>query len=1734
MLPQRAFSGFWLVLTVVVSASTPGSLTGSVLCVDTRAGSGGNGLDWATAYQSLQDALAAAGASGGSVTEIRVARGTYYPDRGATQSPGDRTASFGLRANVAVRGGYAGIGASDPNMRDLAANETILSGDLAGNDAPGMGNRSENAHHVVTCGAAAIGCTLDGVTIRAGNADGASGAQGSGGGMYCDGGSPTLVDVRFVRNTSKAGGGLNTFNSNSVLTRCTFVGNISTGGGGGYQNVNGTTALSDCEFRLNSTTATAGGHGGGFANASGNATLIGCRFVGNRSTGEGGGCADYSGRSTLVDCMFDGNQTQSAGGGLSAAWSSTLTVSGCMFVRNEAARGGGYSYGQYSKATFAKCRFLQNTATLGGGIYNHYGRENQPAVYANCQFIGNVATDKGGALYDYSSINSVAPPPACPVPPREDVSLSLLENCTLSGNKAASGGAVYSYNANTKLVNCTIVANTASVDGGGIRVDGGSFPYYTTIIVHNSILWMNSVGTLIDETTQLKLNQACPNVRYCVVQGFTGAWGGVGNVGQDPLFIKPLGPDDVAGTIDDNLRLRAGSPCLDAGNSADAPIDLADLDQDNDRNEMTPFDLDGIGRIASAAIDIGAYEGPRESLILQNLPAGIPEGTEASFLVAYADPPAGKVTLNIARLAGDPDVIVQTPSLAFDGSNFNLPQAVTVSAAPDPDGWAGTAFLRLSSSDGYPLADVGLMEIEPAPARLYVKADALGANNGSSWANALPRLEDALAEAALIDTPAREIWVAAGTYKPGTSVYSTFKLVTGVAVYGGFAGTETECDQRDPQQNLCVLSGDINGDDGLGSTHRSDNAMHVVTAENCAPGTAVDGFTITGGYPSSGDGAGLHSFKSTLEVRNCAVVLNYGSSISQTGGVLSFLGCTFRDASAAIHAYSGSLLVDDCTFMGNSGQGGKAISTSSSSVIRNCRFSNYVGDTLVATGPITVIDCVFQDISQGSALILSECPTVQVTRCSFARTGSSGAIKVYGCNPLFTSCQFNGNSTLTLASASGGAVTATYNSSPTFINCKFVGNASRGDLAYTGTRAGAIACDSGCSARLFNCTLAGNSTTTDGGAIALTSGSIDLHNCILWGNSDRHGATQASQLYLGSATAVVGFSCIQGWTGSLGGTGNHGLDPRFDRTPSGGSDGWGVGDNDDHGDLHVRPGSPVIDAGSNSAVQTDLADLNGNGDTAELLPFDLGGKPRFLDDPQTADSGSGPPPVVDMGCYEHDTADTDGDWLPNASDNCPLAFNPDQQDGDSDTAGDTCDNCVRTPNAQQSDLDGDNLGDFCDNCPQTVNADQCDMDADGRGDACESSPPNPALQFNGSYQYAVIPNHSGYAFGTSDFTIELWLKSSASGVLLDKRVDSGGGATGFFIDLDSSGTVRFGLEIPSQLHNPTVVSSSADFNDGNWHHVAAIRSGSQIALLMDTGPAIQQTLVQTMNITNTQRLLLGRNYKALTPYGGMIDELRLWSVARTEEQVLQNMDSALTGVESGLVGYFPLNGGCLQQSVSDLAIARNNGWRGSQSIQPDASDPPWVLADRMPLDGDDDGVPNFSDNCPTTPNPAQENADADHWGDACDNCSAITNPGQEDLDNDNTGDPCDDDRDGDGAVNSADNCPDIANADQDDGDGDHVGNDCDACPGTLPGAVIDTFGCSTPLRCDFDQDGDVDQEDFGLFQVCLTGLGLAQNEIACAPMLLDEDRDVDADDLLLFYGCMSGPAIPGDPLCLRP
>jgi hypothetical protein len=184
--------------------------------------------------------------------------------------------------------------------------------------------------------------------------------------------------------------------------------------------------------------------------------------------------------------------------------------------------------------------------------------------------------------------------------------------------------------------------------------------------------------------------------------------------------------------------------------------------------------------------------------------------------------------------------------------------------------------ISVAASAGQRLSDQDLLSVRFNPQGidntiLYVIQT--GTGNCASWVEACD-LQTALTNTVSGD----EIWVAAGIHFPdkGTDQSdndpsSTFQLRADVAIYGGFAGNETTLDQRDWNQNVTVLSGDLEDDDATDANGvitdtaniSGTNAFHVVTGLGLTETAVLDGFTITGGnangdYPDY-DGGGMHN-----------------------------------------------------------------------------------------------------------------------------------------------------------------------------------------------------------------------------------------------------------------------------------------------------------------------------------------------------------------------------------------------------------------------------------------------------------------------------------------------------------------------------------------------------------------------------------------------------------------------------------------------------------------------------------------------------------------------------------------------------------------------------------------------------------------------------------------------------------------------------------------------------------
>ena len=277
-----------------------------------------------------------------------------------------------------------------------------------------------------------------------------------------------------------------------------------------------------------------------------------------------------------------------------------------------------------------------------------------------------------------------------------------------------------------------------------------------------------------------------------------------------------------------------------------------------------------------------------------------------------------------------------------------------------------------------------MLPVTAQGSRYYVTLEAetaMTAGDGSSWDNAMT-----LAAAIAAAQPNDEIWVK-GYAEPdayGKIYYvrdnSGYTLKSGVKLYGGFSGSETDADDRPVvdgkayrMQYRTVISGDRGKDDAIdaanlifpGNDTRRDNAVHVLTL-NMTPtsanigqwATEVDGITIAGGHAAgTGDGGhgggilvkGTNGNVGRYILRRCFFIGNYAVE----GGALY-----------VADGVSGACLIDRCGFFNNAAgtrgtvanDGGAVCLAGAGTIVNTAIFNNENGGVKLTGDNATVIN----------------------------------------------------------------------------------------------------------------------------------------------------------------------------------------------------------------------------------------------------------------------------------------------------------------------------------------------------------------------------------------------------------------------------------------------------------------------------------------------------------------------------------------------------------------------------------------------------------------------------------------------------------------------------------------------------------------------------------------------------------------------------------------------------------
>ena len=253
-----------------------------------------NGTSWTTAFRTVQKALTTI-TSG----EIWVAAGTYYPDESGTINNDDRNASFTLKNNVALYGGFAGS-EMHRDERHTKANPSILSGEIQAD-----GRANNNSFHVVRSNYLNATAVLDAFIITAGSAN-----------------------EKWTSTTNSIGGGMYNYYSSPTISNCGFTGNSVVGEGGGMENENSSPTLTNCSFWGNTASYDAVDHWEGLGAAINNylsaPMLLNCSFSRNEAAAGNGNAIDNSLSSlTVINCILwdNGKEIGNIGSGINVSYS---------------------------------------------------------------------------------------------------------------------------------------------------------------------------------------------------------------------------------------------------------------------------------------------------------------------------------------------------------------------------------------------------------------------------------------------------------------------------------------------------------------------------------------------------------------------------------------------------------------------------------------------------------------------------------------------------------------------------------------------------------------------------------------------------------------------------------------------------------------------------------------------------------------------------------------------------------------------------------------------------------------------------------------------------------------------------------------------------------------------------------------------------------------------------------------------------------------------------------------------------------------------------------------------------------------------------------------------------------------------------------------------------------------------------------------------------------------------
>lgn len=473
---------------------------------------------------------------------------------------------------------------------------------------------------------------------------------------------------------------------------------------------------------------------------------------------------------------------------------------------------------------------------------------------------------------------------------------------------------------------------------------------------------------------------------------------------------------------------------------------------------------------------------------------------------------------------------------------------------------------------------------------VYVKQDATGLNNGTSWQNAYINLSTAINS-----TDSGEIWVAQGTYFPTTDLngqiptdakLNTFKLKLNIAIYGGFSGVETNLNQRNWTNYPTILSGNI-GDTNL----FTDNLIHVFSCEyvNLDTTTILDGLTIKGGYAKLANGFGneygggiyvKHTSSGSFKIKNCIIEENY--AIGGGGG---------------LYVYYCNPIIENCIFRNNKAYtGGGMYLWYSDATISNCQIYSNIADNFPISGSSSLTAGGIYIGSYSSPRIFNN----SITN-NFAKNEGGAFVNDSNYEVVFSNNIVSGNQ-----SRDGGALFlgwTTYCFNNLFFNNQATRYGGAVYMDYNPNRS-----------QFINNTVVQNSAGNEGGGLYIAGANPDVTNSIFYYNTSPIGPQIKTINVYGSWAPDFRYCDIQGGLANLVTSGNTivyqdniNVNPLFVYTSN--------------NDFRLQSTSTLINVGTTNSIVIATPWSGSNGQIINLPNTDLDGYQRIVN-------------TIDIGAYE--------------------------------------------------------------------------------------------------------------------------------------------------------------------------------------------------------------------------------------------------------------------------------------------------------------------------------------------------------------------------------------------------------------------------------------------------------------------------------------------------------------------